>query len=89
MYIAQMYRGYDGPMMDGYGSHESWIGAIFVLLVVLIVAGVAVYLIRAFTDSSKAGKQTEARDPLDIARERYAKGEITKEELADIKKELK
>jgi uncharacterized membrane protein len=29
------------------------------------------------------------RDPLDYAKERYAKGEITKEELADIKKELK
>lgn len=87
MEFAQMFRRYDGPVMDGYNHHDSWVGAVVTLLVVLILAGVAVYLIRAFAHHTNT--QTEVRDPLDIARERFAKGEITKEELADIKKELK
>lgn len=90
MYVAQMMRRYDGHVVDGFNNHhDSWIGAVFMLLIVLIIAGVAVYLIRAFAQNNSASNQTEVRDPLDYARERYAKGEITKEELAEIKKELK
>lgn len=88
MVFAQMMRRYDGQFMDGYNHHDSWVGAVLTLLIVLIVAGVAIYLIRAFAQSNNTS-QTDVRDPLDIAKERYAKGEITKEELADIKKELK
>lgn len=88
MYLAQMMRRYDGPVMTT-NRDDYWVHALLILLIVLIFAGVAVYLIRAFTQNNAGSTQTEVRDPLDIARERYAKGEITKEELADIKKELK
>jgi putative membrane protein len=88
MFLAQMTRRFDGPVIERANDHDNWIHAVLTLLIVLIIAGVAIYLIRAFAQTS-GNTATEVRDPLDIARERYAKGEITKEELADIKKELK
>jgi putative membrane protein len=88
MLVAQMMRRYDVPVVNGVNRHDSWIHAVLTLLIVLIIAGVAIYLIRAFTQANTTHR-TEMRDPLDIAKERYAKGEITKEELADIKSELK
>jgi uncharacterized membrane protein len=87
MVFAQMIRRYDGPELTTMRDHDHWIGAVVTLLIVLILAGVAIYLIRAFAQNNAS--QTDVRDPLDYAKERYAKGEITKEELADIKKELK
>lgn len=88
MYLAQMMRQYESPVMERFDHHDTWLHAVVTLLIVLILAGVAVYLIRAFAQNN--GKQsTEVRDPLDIAKERYARGEITKDELAEIKKELK
>jgi putative membrane protein len=37
---------------------------------------------------ARRGGASAERDPLDIARERYAKGEISKEEFEEIKKRL-
>ena len=76
---------YSHPMMnDGaYG----WVALLVPLLVLAVVAGVAIYLIRTFVNNSRASHGV--RDPRDIARERNARGEITKEELAEIKRELK
>lgn len=88
MYFAQYARHLNGPMMDGYDRQDSWIHVLFGLFVILIIAGVAVYLIRTISESNRSSSNV-ARDPLDIAKERFAKGEISKEEFADIKKELK
>ncbi len=38
--------------------------------------------------TKRSGIDAEKRNPLDIAKERYAKGEITKEEFDRIKKDL-
>jgi putative membrane protein len=85
MNFAELYQQY-GPMGEGRGG--SWLGAIFGLLFFLVIVGGVIYAIRTFSTSHHWGP-TAPRDPLDIAKERYAKGEITKEELAEIKKELK
>ncbi len=37
---------------------------------------------------SRRGDSTPGRSPLDITRERYASGEISKEEFEDVKKRL-
>jgi putative membrane protein len=84
--LAQYYRDY-GPMMDGW-DHTSWVSAVFGLLFFLFLVIVVIYLLRALTGHHHTG-HTTTREPLDIARERYAKGEITKDEFAEIKKELK
>jgi len=52
-----------------------WIG-----LIVLIVWGVI--------KLSKGSKNSSKKNPLDIAKERYAKGDISKEEFEQIKKDL-
>lgn len=90
MFLAQMTtRRFDGPVVENIGRHQNnWVHPVLTLLIVLILAGVAVYLIKAVTQNQATGAE-EKRDPLDYAKERFAKGEISKEELADIKKELK
>lgn len=86
MQFAQYYQDY-GPMMDGWRHENNWVGLIFSVLFLLLLVTVAYYVIRAISGHHPA--HTQYREPLDIAKERYAKGEITKDELAEIRKELK
>ena len=60
-----------------------WI-VVWLIIIGLIIWGV-VTLIRRSGSGSASGSN---RAPLDIAKERYAKGEITKEEFERIKKDL-
>ncbi|XUW99690.1 MAG: SHOCT domain-containing protein [Dehalogenimonas sp.] len=63
-----------------------WAMMSFMVLFWVGVAALVVWLIvRATRGVPYAG---ERRTPLDIARERYAKGEISKEAFEDIKKNL-
>ena len=53
-------------------------------LIALIVWGIT-----RITRKTDSGKNVGAQsDPLDIAKERYAKGEITKKEFEQLKKDL-
>ena len=83
--IAQYYRT-DFPMEHHmYASDENkWFTLIgFVVFVAMVsVALLVVYKIATRPAAS------QGKDPLDIAKERYAKGEINKDEFADIKKQL-
>jgi len=67
--------------MMGFGG---WMIIIWVVIIGLIAWGV-VALIRRGNSKPNAG---EKQNPLDIAKERYAKGEISKEEFERIKKDL-
>jgi putative membrane protein len=65
-----------------------WIGGLlgiffFIAFVVLVIWGITKLVQR---ESSSGGEQRKS--PLDIAKERYAKGEITKEEFDAMRKEL-
>ncbi len=64
-----------------------WLGGIWMVLfwggiVALLIWGVK-KLAESGSSSSVAGRR-----PLDIARERYARGEISREELAQMEKDL-
>lgn len=61
-----------------------WMIIFWVVIIALIVWGVIVLTKRG----TAASDTTEKRDPLDTAKERYAKGEISKEEYEQIKKDL-
>ena len=74
--------------MGGYGyMMNSWTGAILMGLVILILIGVLIYFL---FKSSKTGGfgQTSNETPLDILKKRYARGEITKEQFEEMKKDL-
>jgi putative membrane protein len=58
------------------------------LLMVLIFGGLAALTVLSFKWFSKHNAATSKQTPLDIAKERYAKGEITKEQYEQIKKDL-
>ncbi len=66
--------------------HPSTGDIIWVLIVQLVIAGGVVWIIVQWVKFFK--KKKDNRPPLDIAKERYAKGEITKEELEEIKRNL-
>jgi putative membrane protein len=84
--------GYGGGMWPGmmWGYGAGWLMAIFniVFWVVLIVA--IVYFIKWLSASSKQkGNEKRGDSALEILRERYAKGEIGKDEFEEKKKALK
>ena len=75
----------------GYMSGWGWAAmGLMMVLMVIFWGGIVALIVWGITrltrgrGSVSAGRQS----PLDIARERYAKGEITKEQLEQIKKDL-
>jgi putative membrane protein len=65
----------------GYGG--MFFGLIFWILIIVL----AYLLIKRLIDQNKT-QSFGGKSALDLAKERYAKGEITKEELEEIKKNL-
>jgi putative membrane protein len=72
-------------MMGFYGGWALFGGIIFVLFWVAVIF-LIVWAIRK--SGRYTGMDTQNRTALDIAKERYAKGEITKEQFDQIKKDL-
>ncbi len=61
-----------------------WMIIVWVVIIALVVWGVIALVKRGTSTSDTSHK----RDPLEIAGERYAKGEISKEEYEEIKQNL-
>lgn len=75
------YNGY-GNMMGNFG----WGGLLIGFLLFILVIAVVVYAIRSFDRPHSVSSINSA---MEIAKQRYAKGEITKEEFESIKERLK
>ncbi len=58
------------------------------ILMLLFWAGLIALIVWGIKALTSGGGTTTGNTPLDIARERYARGEITKEEFEQIKKDL-
>jgi putative membrane protein len=71
-------------MWYGMGFWGGWMIILWIVIIGLIVWG-AVALTRRGSAKSNAD---EEKTPLDIAKERYAKGEISKQEFERIKKDI-
>ena len=74
------------------GIHEcgGWhVGAIIMLVLLLVIIGLVVWGVMTLVKhSASASRSMGEGDALDIAKRRYARGEITKEQFDQIKKDL-
>ncbi|GAB6138203.1 SHOCT domain-containing protein [Halanaerobaculum tunisiense] len=81
-------------MMHGWGHGMRGFfggGMIMMGLFWLVVIGLVIYLVKNNNNNSLNNQQRQIKlqeDPIEIAEKRYAKGEISKEELEEIKEEL-
>lgn len=75
---------YYNRMMDG----QDWGWGVLMMAFWLIVVVVIGYAVIRLLNNHGTTTGTKI-DPVDIAKERYAKGEITKEQFSELKKELK
>lgn len=82
--LAQFYREMPMNSYEGVGRADWMAFAWFALVAVIVTAGI----ILVFRYSNKHIENSKQKTALEIAQERYAKGEISKEEYETIKKEL-
>jgi len=75
-------------MNDWHGGWSMGFGFIFMLLFwALVILGIAA-LIRWLTTRPSPGKNSRDKTPLEIVQERYARGEIDREEYEQKKRDL-
>ena len=95
--LIGMCSGPYGPMRDGYdgygmgpgmmGGYGYGYGGMFMGILFLILAGIAIYfIVQSVRSKNGIGQAKEL--PIDILKKRYAKGEITKEDFDRMKNEL-
>jgi len=77
-------RGWEYGNMMNYGFG---FGGMFMWIIFLIILGVAVYFIVKALKAKDISAQGQD-SPLNILKNRYAKGDITKEEFERIKKDI-
>ena len=76
-------------MMGGYMGYGGLLGIIYMFVPLLILGAIIYWAVRAGTQNSTPGaRQKPQRRPLEIAEERYARGEISAEELEEIRRNL-
>jgi len=79
-----------GHVMDfgyGWGMMDNWYGGALMWIVILVILGVVVYLaVKHGTGKVPVGPSGESA--LDTLKRRYARGEISKEEFDQMKKDL-
>jgi len=83
------WSGMMGPGMMGWGWMAfGWIPMLIGTIVAFLFIGIIIYGIYYILLGHGRVYEPEKRSPLDILKERYAKGEITEEEFKRMKKEL-
>ncbi len=72
-----------------YGGWGSWLGPLFMLIFTVLVVIGLVLLIRYLVGQGRPAGGGGGRQPMDILKERYARGEITREQYERMRDDLK
>ena len=84
-----MINAVKGGMMGGhgFGFFTMFIGLIFMLAFIGGIVLLIIWIVKQFS-TDRSSTPTVRSNALEILKERFAKGEISKEEFSDMKKEL-
>jgi putative membrane protein len=82
--VAQM-----GYHMDMGGGGLFWLWMVLIIVAAIVLVAVVLFAILRAGGPGHALHASQTEPPLDIARRRYASGEITAEEFERIKNDLK
>lgn len=74
--------------MDGYGWSMMGFGMIGITLFWILLIVALVLLVKVLWKSGSGSGRSQEKKPLDILKERYARGEIDKEEFDQKKQDL-
>ncbi len=74
--------------MWNFGEGMGWWVMFGSLWMVIFWGGLIALIVWGITKLSRQSGTTSKHDPLNIAKERYAKGEISREEFEQVKKDL-
>lgn len=80
--MGNSVNGWDHMM--GYGGF----GGMFMWLIWILVAGVIIYFIFNRSKFSSKNDNSATESPMDILKKRYARGEISKQQYDELKKDL-
>lgn len=86
--FAQTYRSQNMPMMHSDNDSYGWVFLVGFIVISLIIGAALFITYKLAIKQPTAIQENSVQDPLDIAKERLAKSEITSQEYADIKKAL-
>lgn len=75
-------------MFHDMGWGGMWFGWIFWLAILAIIIWIGVTVTRNLQKSGSTQDPTQTESPLDILKKRYAKGEISREEFEQMKKDI-
>ena len=85
-----MMWGYPNMMGGFFGGGMGWIGMIFgFIFFILVVIGIIFLIVWLVKRSNYPGVENRAESKaLEVLKERYAKGEITKDQFDNMKKDI-
>ena len=76
-----------------FSGHGLWDGGLWMFVWMLVFWGglglLAIWALSALFGTAQAGQPSTTRSPQDIAKERYARGEISREEFTEIAQSLR
>ena len=74
--------------MDGFGGFGMFFGPLFMIAIPLLILWFLVVLVRSASGSNNQDVSSSSPSPLDILKERYARGEIDEREYNERRKTL-